>query len=499
MSASPCLPSGWANVALADVAEKVTKVDPRELYHSDFVYVDISSVDNSRRTIADPKRIAVSDAPSRARQLVRTGDVVFSTVRTYLKNIALVGEMLDGQIASTGFCVIRPSSCLDSRFVFHLVQTDEFVSALSELQRGTSYPAVRDSDVFAQQIPLPPLPEQRRIVARLEELFSRLDAGTAALEQARAQLALYRQAVLRDAFQGKLTAAWREAHRDELEPASLLLERICREREAAAPARGRRQAREPEPLDTADLPELPEGWVWARLGEVVAMTQNGFSRRKSKGSHQAVVLRLSDIENGAISFEGLRRIGVSQDELSRYRLASGDMLCVRVNGSPNLVGRIVTFSGYTEPAMFCDHFIRLVPAVEPLTAFIRAFADTQSARRFVELNMVSSAGQNTVSQTTMLDMPIPIAPLLEQTEILHAVERTTTASQLLTQALDEQVVRSERLRSSLLRDAFSGKLVPQDPSDEPAEALLARIQQARQADQPTRHVRRSKPRQERLL
>lgn len=349
------------------------------------------------------------------------------------------------------------------------------------------------------KVPLPPLPEQRRIVARLEELFSRLDAGTAALEQARAQLALYRQAVLRDAFQGKLTAAWREAHRGELEPATVLLERIRREREAAAPARGRLSSQQAEPLDTSELPDLPEGWVWTRLRELVTAAQNGFSRRQSKGNQQAVVLRLSDLDDGAICFDDLRRIGVTKDELARYRLTPGDLLCVRVNGSPDLVGRIVAFAGYSEAVMFCDHFIRLSPPTASLSGFVRAYADTQPARRFIELNKVSSAGQNTVSQVTMLDMVVPVAPALEQEVVLRAIETVNSHARMLDLALSRQAFQANGLRSALLRSAFEGKLVPQDPNDEPAEVLLARIQQARQGTQPTRRNRHTAAQQEQLL
>jgi type I restriction enzyme S subunit len=168
------LPDGWTWTSVGEITTPVEKVKPREQPDSDFIYLDISSINNSKNKITEPKNYIGADAPSRARQLVHTNDVLFSTVRTYLKNIALVPEIYDGQIASTGFSVLRCRDGVSPKFLFYYTLTDDFISALSNVQRGTSYPAVRDSDVREQIIPLAPFNEQKRIVAKMEELFSQL-------------------------------------------------------------------------------------------------------------------------------------------------------------------------------------------------------------------------------------------------------------------------------------------------------------------------------------
>jgi len=155
----------------------IAKLNPRETPDWDFIYLDIGSIDNSTQRITSPKKYSGGDAPSRARQIVKSGDTLFSTVRTYLKNIGIVNETYNGQIASTGFCVIRPALGISPKYIFYLVQTDSFLNPLNELQRGTSYPAVRDDDVFSQVISLCPTTEQYRIVTKIEELFTKLDAG----------------------------------------------------------------------------------------------------------------------------------------------------------------------------------------------------------------------------------------------------------------------------------------------------------------------------------
>jgi len=158
------LPKGWALTKLMTITDYVQKINPKETPDKWYYYCDIDSIDNSKQQILNPKYIVGSDAPSRARQLLKTNDILFSTVRTYLKNIAIVSSDLEGHLASTGFCVIR--SKINSRLVFYYVQTKRFLDSLNRVQRGTSYPAVRNNDVVNMIIPIPPA--QRATPHRLQ-------------------------------------------------------------------------------------------------------------------------------------------------------------------------------------------------------------------------------------------------------------------------------------------------------------------------------------------
>jgi type I restriction enzyme S subunit len=219
------LPISWTWTTIGSVTQKIEKVKPRDKPDLEFEYLDISSIDNDANIVTSPKKYVGAEAPSRARQQIRAGDVLFSTVRTYLRNIARVPKQFDGQIASTGFSILRPKAGVEGRYLFYYTLTDKFIATLSEIQRGTSYPAVRDSDVREQTIPLAPENEQIRIVGEIEKQFTRLDAAVSSLKRVQANLERYKASVLKAACEGRLVP-----QDPDDEPAELLLARILAER-----------------------------------------------------------------------------------------------------------------------------------------------------------------------------------------------------------------------------------------------------------------------------
>ena len=162
-------------VKLAEVVAPGETRDPRSSGKKEFTYVDIASVCNRTFSIVSPKFIAGTDAPSRARKVIKTGDVLYATTRPYLKSIASVTESLNNQICSTGFCVLRPTERILPEWLFYCATSDEVLSQITPLMRGATYPAVTDKDILGAVIPLPPLPEQRRIITRIKECMERVE------------------------------------------------------------------------------------------------------------------------------------------------------------------------------------------------------------------------------------------------------------------------------------------------------------------------------------
>ena len=171
------VPEHWEVVRLGEVTVKTEQINPRKTPDWRFKYVDVSSISRERLCIQCYKEYKGKEAPSRARKMIKAGDVLFATVRPYLKRVAMVPSELDGHICSTAFCVIRAAPDIaDSALLFFAVSDNGFVQRISEYQRGTNYPAVTDSDVLNEFIPLPPLPEQREIARILQAVDRRIEA-----------------------------------------------------------------------------------------------------------------------------------------------------------------------------------------------------------------------------------------------------------------------------------------------------------------------------------
>ena len=384
----------------------------------------------------------------------------------------------------------------ENRFLLHALNHADYRG----FANGTTRLKLTQGAMRRLPLRLPPPPEQRRIVAKIEELFSDLDAGVAALERVRANLKRYRASVLKAAVEGRLTARWRKAH-PNTEPAAKLLERILDERrkkweaeqlakfaKAGKPPPKGWQAKYTEPAapDTSNLPGLPRGWCWATVEQLTATASNGFGKRGQEDGSPTIVLRLADIDLGVISLASPRSINATADEIEDYRLLPDDLLAVRVNGSPDLVGRLVRYGGSEQPLLFCDHFIRLRLVRPEMAAFLRHYGDTSDARHFVDQNKVCSAGQNTISQTTLARMVVPVPPASERDRIVSETERLLSMATAIGAGLEHCLTRAARLRQSILKRAFEGKLVPQDPTDEPADKLLERMASAKAREAPAK-------------
>lgn len=201
------LPDGWKSKSLKDLVLKVEKVKRKEVDENEgLIYLDIGGINNNSNRIENYKKYFWKDAPSRAQQIVKQNDILFSTVRTYMKNIAIVDkEIYNNQIASSGFTVLRADSCVNYKYIYYNTISDVFLNPLNELQTGTSYPAVRDSDVLSQTINLPLSPEeQHRIIQEIESRLSVADKMEQSIQESLLKAEALRQSILKKAFSGEL-------------------------------------------------------------------------------------------------------------------------------------------------------------------------------------------------------------------------------------------------------------------------------------------------------
>jgi type I restriction enzyme, S subunit len=347
-------------------------------------------------------------------------------------------------------------------------------------------------------MPIPPFPEQRRIVAKIEELFSQLDAGVEELKKAKAQLKRYRQSVLKAAFEGKLTEEWRRqrANRQEpLETAKELLEHIKKERQQAA-ANSHRTYKEPPPLDTSALPELPQGWAWARLGDLSWDSGYGTSDRCTYDGAGAPVLRIPNVVDGRVDLGDLKHAVQAFQPSKDEELVPGDVLIIRTNGSRDLIGRMALVrQAFPRPHYFASYLIRFrLMGYGPLPAWVATMWNSAFVRDWIEREAATSAGQYNISMRVLERLPLSVPPSTEQRAACSEVERRLSVADAEEKSIEAALKQAARLRQSILKRAFEGRLVPQDPSDEPADRLLERIRAEkvkREAGQPRGRGRRA--------
>jgi len=175
---------GWQKIQLADVCQKTNNIKWTEFNGESFKYVDLSSVSRESLTITESSFVNRTNAPSRAKKIIKNDDVIFATTRPTLKRVTRINDEFDNQICSTGYCVLRPQiERIHSKFIYYFILTDEFMNRMESIQRGASYPAVSDKDVKSTFLNVPSLPEQKAIVKILDEAFAKIDQAKANIEK----------------------------------------------------------------------------------------------------------------------------------------------------------------------------------------------------------------------------------------------------------------------------------------------------------------------------
>lgn len=469
------LPSSWALTPLAEIVSLNPGVDKARFAANDELpFVPMPAVEAETGRIDVSERRPFTEVRSGFTAFA-SGDVLFAKITPCMENgkMAIVPPLPRGVgFGSTEFHVLRPSDGVDKTFLYYFVSSS---SVRNEAQRSMSgavgQKRVPRRFLETKELPLPPLNEQHRIVEKIDTLFAELDQGETSLRKVQALLARYRQSVLKAAVTGELTADWRARNAHRLESGHDLLARILDARRQNWQGRGK--YKEPVAPDTTDLPKLPEGWVWATI-EQLATLHNG-DRGKNYPSRSDFVssgipfVNAGHLQDGCLLKDRLDYVTRSKFESLRAgKIKHGDFLfCIR--GSLGKFAQVDIDNGAIASSLVILRFSDICSS-KYLYAYLASPLVIDEIREYD-----NGTAQPNLAARDLARFVVPLPGISEQVLIGETVGHELESIRTLDRDCKTESARSAALRQSILKDAFAGKLVPQDPADEPASALLARI------------------------
>jgi len=395
----------------------------------------------------------------------QAGDVLYGRLRPYLNKV--LRPSFEG-LCSAEFIVFPRSEHLDPAYLQYFLNSSQFVGFASHLNAGDR-PRVDFEQIASFPIPVPPLAEQRRIVAAIEEHLSRLDAAVAGLKRVQAQLPRYRAAVLKAAVEGRLVKSDSASGGSDT-------------RQAASGRDVLGEAGRTSLASGEGFWPLPEGWCWARVdsvGEVTLGRQR--APQYQSGRFSKPYLRVANVSEDHIDLTDVKEMDFDDQHLAKYRLLEGDILLAE-GQSPELVGESAIYRGGVEELCFQKTLHRFradrsVVSPEYCQMVFKSYLHTGVFRRVASLTV--NIAHLTLER--LKPLPFPVPPIQERQRIVAEVDRRLSIADALGRASDIAFRRADGLRRAILARAFSGQLVPQDPNDEPASVLLERIRRARAA------------------
>lgn len=437
------LPEGWENARIQDISVPSTKTNKSKTdITGDFYYIDVNSIDNNSFSIVNPQKYNWNTAPSRAQQIIKTNNILIATVRPYLRNIAIVNEKYNKQVCSSAFCVIHPI-IVNAKYVYYYVLSNQFILSINKLAKGTSYPAVTNQIVLNQTIPLAPLLEQHRIVSKIETLFSELEHAEKNLHETKKQLETYRQSLLKKAFNGELSEKWRDENLEELKKSEN---------------------------------KLPANWKYKKLASLSDFVGSGSTPRGGRNiyiedgipfirSQNVLVNRLIEDDLVFISSE-------INEKMKRTHTKPKDVL-LNITGAS--IGRCAYIhEGFSEGNV--NQHVCIIRANHKMIdyKYLTFFLNSPEAQlRIKQINTGATREALTLSQIKAFE--IPVCDMREQNVITQTLESQFTLIDNLNDTINKSIEEVVSLRHSILKKAFDGKLVNQEPTDEPVRKLLELI------------------------
>lgn len=431
------LPTGWVWTTLGDVAAWGSGGTPKRgnpsYFNGDIPWAVIGDLDDGP-VIRTAESITSAGLAASSAKIVPIGSVL---VAMYGASIGKLGLTTREITTNQAIAAATPfEDALDAKYL-HWFLTEQ-KPALVKAGKGGAQPNIGQGVLKEWHVPLPPLSEQHRIVEALDDHLSRLDASDASVS-----VAMRRAKALDTAIRRASVSV------------------------------------------TPDTETLPNGWVWQTLDDLSSGSSYGTSTKCDAAANGTPVIRIPNIKAGHLDFNDMKHAVDCDLDLSSLYLGPGDLLFVRTNGSPALIGRTAVVRDRTEMA-FASYLIRFRLDSIELAEWVQLVLSTQPWRHQIMKAAASSAGQYNLNQKFLKSLLIPVPPSSERQAILDAVNESADDVRRLTQLAPTLQARSAALRRSLLRAAFKGELVDQNPADEPADVALGKIREQQSGIAPRR-------------
>jgi type I restriction enzyme S subunit len=383
-------------------------------------------------------------------------------VALYGATVGKLGVLGMDAATNQAVCGIFLPPELDTRFAYRFLESKR--RELIEMGKGGAQPNISQEIIRDLQFPLPPLDEQREIVAEIEKQFTRLEAGVGALKRVQANLKRYRAAVLKAACEGKLVPTEAEIRRSEVgdrksyETGEQLLQRILTERRANWTGRGK--YKEPTAPDTTNLPELPVGWIWATL-DAVAAIKGGVTKDQKRKFTEPVrsipYLRVANVQRGHLDLSEVKEIVTTEGTIQELLLQCGDIL-FNEGGDRDKLGRGWVWNDELPECIHQNHVFRARLFNSELNPKLVSWYANTFGQKFFFDEGKHTTNLASISMSKLKGLPIPIPPAAEQKRIVEEVERRLSVIDEMESTVSANLQRATRLRQSILQKAFAGEL-----------------------------------------
>ena len=482
------LPLGWEWCRLLDIGHDWGQKNP----DTDFTYIDVGSIDKKLGLIENADVLNADNAPSRARKIVEKGTVIYSTVRPYLLNIAIVNKQFEPEpIASTAFAVIHPLNGISNSFVYRYLRSPSFVSYVESCQTGIAYPAINDKQFFSGLIPIPPTNEQHRIVAKVDELMllcDQLEQQTEDSIEAHATLVEVLLATLTDSDDAdELAQNWTRIaeHFDTLftteqsidalkqtvlqlavmgklvpqnpgdEPASVLLENIAKEKEQLIKDKKIKKQKTLLSITDEETPfELPYGWEWCCLGNLTTIRggkrlPKGYQLTTEKTPY--IYIRVTDMRNGSIRDDDIHYISKEvQSQISNYIITQDDIYMTIVGATIGKCGLVPSkFNGMN----LTENAARIIPFYGVEKNYLFKCLDSSFAQKQF-FDKTKQVGVQKMALNRLSSTKIPLPPLAEQHRIVAKVDELMAICDQLKVKLQQSQETQVQLTDALIDRAL---------------------------------------------